>query len=239
MKLTDTACKTAKPKGNPYKKADGGGLYLLIKPDGAKYWRMKYYFLNKEKLLSIGVYPTVSLADARGIREKAKKMIAAGVDPSYAKKDTKQKALRDALNTFEVVAREWHDNQSAQWCDKHSENILHRLEKDIFPSIGSRPIADIEAPELLAALRKIEQRGALDISRRIKQVCGQVFRYGISTGRCTRDPAADLKNALKVYKPKHYPSLEIKEIPEFLAALEKNEARLYPQAPPRKKPSIS
>jgi len=229
VKLTDSACRNAKPKKKPYKIADGGGLYLLVKPDGAKYWRVKYYHLGKEKLLALGVYPLVTLAAARDNREGAKKLLAAGTDPMTAKKDGIRKAVRNASNTFEVVAREWHGNQLGGWSKDYADNILRRLEVDVFSHIGQRPIADIDAPELLEVLRKIEKRGALDLAKRIKQACGQAFRYGIATGRCTRDPAADLKNALKVAKGEHFASLDIKELPDFLKALERNDARLYQQ----------
>lgn len=228
MKLTDKSCKAAKPKEKPYKLADGGGLYLFVQPDGARYWRLKYYYLGKEKLLALGVYPIVTLAEAREKRDQAKKLLANGQDPSGAKKEEKRLAIRKSKNTFEAVAREWHENQKGKWTPRHAENVMRRLEIDIFPYIGSRPIIDIDPPELLdSVLRKIEKRGSLDVASRVKQICGQVFRYGIITGRCKRDPSADLKGALKTGKTQHFPSLDIKEMPEFLDALEKNEARLY------------
>lgn len=227
MKLTDTACKNAKPKEKPYKKGDGGGLYLLVNPDGSKYWRMKYRFLAKEKLLAFGTYPLISLADAREEREKAKKLLAGGIDPATARKDEKKKIVRNAQNTFKAVALEWHENQKGRWSENHANNVLHRLERDIFPFIGTEPIATIEAPDLLDVLRKIEKRGALDIAGRTRQICGQIFRYGIQTGRCKRDPSHDLKGALKTRKTEHFAALEIKEIPAFLQALERNDARLY------------
>ncbi|MCB1557001.1 MAG: integrase arm-type DNA-binding domain-containing protein [Alphaproteobacteria bacterium] len=227
MKLTDTACKNSKPKDKPYKKSDGGGLYLLINPTGSKYWRLKYRYLNKEKMLSFGVYPIVSLADAREERDKAKRLLAQGIDPATAKKDEKKKIVRNAQNTFKAVALEWHENQKGRWSENHSNNVLHRLERDIFPFIGTEPIATIEAPDLLDVLRKIEKRGALDIAGRTRQICGQIFRYGIQTGRCKRDPSRDLQGALKTRKTEHFAALEIKEIPAFLQALERNDARLY------------
>jgi integrase len=228
MKLTNKSCQNARPQEKAYKLADGGGLYLFVKPDGARYWRMKYYYLGKEKLLSFGVYPIVTLAEARERRDLAKKMLANGQDPSEAKKQEKRQAIRKANNTFESVGREWHANQLGKWTERHGMNVMRRLEMDIFPYIGSRPIADIDPPELLdSVLRKIEKRGSLDVAARVKQICGQIFRYGIITGRCTRDPSADLKGALKTGKTQHFPSLDIKEMPEFLATLEKNDARLY------------
>lgn len=229
MKLTDTACRTAKPREKAYKKADGGGLYLYVKPDGAKYWRLKYYFLNKEKLLALGIYPIVSLQDAREKRDSAKRLLDAGQDPNSVKKERKRQTLERHKNTFEAVAREWHSNQLNKWSKNHALNVMRRFDVDIFPYIGQRPIADITPPELLDVLRKIEKRGALGVTAKVKQISGQVFRYGIATGKCERDPSTDLRGALKVGKVKHFPTLEIKEIPEFLNTLEKNQARLFPR----------
>jgi integrase len=166
---------------------------------------------------------------AREGRDTAKKLLAADIDPSTARKDGRRNAVRNAHNTFEVVAREWHENQIGGWSKGYAENILHRLEVDVFSHIGHRPITNIDAPELLDVLRRIEKRGALDLAGRIKQLCGQVFRYGVATGRCTRDVAADLKGALKFAKGEHFAALDIKELPEFLQALEHNDARLYQQ----------
>jgi integrase len=225
--LTNTACTNAKPESKKYRLYDSGGLYLEVMPSGSKYWRLKYYYLKKERLLALGVYPIVTLAEARDGRDKAKKLLVAGIDPSEAKKQDKRQAVINSENTFEVVAREWHQNQLEKWTEKHAANVLHLLEVNIFTYIGSRPIADIDAPELLEILRKIEKRGALYVSGRIKQICGQVFRYGIATGRGKRDHAADLKGALKVAKVKHFAALDIKEMPEFFSALERNDARLF------------
>lgn len=227
MALTHTACKNAKPKEKPYKKADGGGLYLEVMPNGSKYWRMKYRFAGKEKRLAIGVYPLISLSDAREAREDAKKLLAQNVDPSDRKRQEKRQIVRNAQNTFKAIALEWHENQKGCWSQNHANNVLHRLKTDIFPYIGQRPLASIEAPEILDALRKIEKRGALDIAGRTRQICGQVFRYGIQTGRCKRDPSVDLKGALKTRKTTHFAALDIRDIPEFLQALERNDARLY------------
>ncbi len=229
MKLTDTACRNAKPKDKPYKKADGGGLYLQVQSNGAKYWRMKYYFLGKEKLLALGIYPIVSLQEAREKRDNTKKLLDAGKDPSIVKKDKKRQTLERHKNTFEVIAREWHENQLARWSTNHGLNVMRRLEVDVFPYIGTRPISDITPPELLDVLRKIEKRGALDVTARVKQISGQVFRYGIATGKCERDPSADLRGALKIGKTNHFATLDIKEVPEFLQVLERNHARLFPR----------
>lgn len=227
MPLTDIQCKNAKAADRPKKFFDGFGLFLLVNPKGSKYWRFKYNYLGKEKRMAFGVYPEVSLAEAREKRDKARKLLSNDIDPSQAKKENRRRALLNAENTFEVVAREWHDNQKARWTEDHSRNVLHKLDNDIFPYIGKRPIADIDAPELLSVLRKIEQRGALDMATRARGMCGQVFRYGIATGRCKRDHSADLKEALKTRRTKHFAALDIKQIPDFLRALDRNDARLF------------
>ncbi len=225
--LTDTTCRNAKPKEKPYKLADGGGLYLLINPNGAKHWRLKYRFLGKEKLLALGPYPLLPLAGAREGREDAKRLLKAGTDPVSHKRDGKRSAVRNAQNTFEAVALEWVENQKERWSQKYAEKVLRGLTLNIFPEIGQRPIAQITPPELLDTLRKIEKRGALDIAGRTKQICSQIFRYGIQTGKCERDAAADLRGALKSRKTQHFAAIEAGDLPGFLKALERNEPRLY------------
>ncbi|MCI5060693.1 MAG: tyrosine-type recombinase/integrase [Alphaproteobacteria bacterium] len=229
MKLTDTACKNAKPREKPYKIFDGGGLYLLTKPNGSKLWRFKYRFLGKEKLLAIGPYPTISLAEARETREKARKLLLKHPpqDPMLHKQEVKLNAIKNAQNTFKAVAKEWHNNQVDRWTRGYAQKVNRCLEMNIFPYIGNRPVAEIEPPELLECLRKIEKRGAFDIAGRAKQICGQVFRYGVQTGKCKRDPSVDLKGALKTRKTKHFRTLEPEQIPELLSALNRNEANLY------------
>ncbi len=171
MTLTDTSCRNAKGKPKPYKMADGGGLYLNVQPDGARYWRLKYRFLNKEKLLALGVYPIVTLADARERRDQAKKLLAAGQDPGHVKKNTRRQAIINSANTFEKVAREWHENQKGKWGAGYASTTMHRLEMNVFPYIGNQSMSEIDPPELLDMLRKIEKRGALDVANRMKQVC--------------------------------------------------------------------
>ncbi len=229
MKLTNTTCKTAKPRNKPYKLSDGGGMFLYITPHGTKLWRLKYRVNGKENLLSLGSYPQTSLLNARTEREKAKKLIKDGIDPSFDKKEAKRKNVLNSNNSFEVIAREWHEHNKARWSDNHTKSILHRMNADIFPEIGMRPISEISPPEILAVIRKIETRGAYEIAKRALQACGQVFRYGVATGRLESDPTRDLKGALKIVKKGHFPALDIKELPEFLSVLNKNEARLYPQ----------
>lgn len=227
MSLTDIMCRNAKPKDKQYKLFDGNGLFLLVKPNGKRHWRLKYYLLGREKLLALGPYPLVSLAEAREARDEAKKLLAAGKDPVLNKKDMKLKAVRNAQNTFQAVALEWHENQLEGWSENHAKNVKKRMDMDLFPYIGNRTIADIEPPELLDVLRRIEKREAYHVTARAKQIAGQVFRYGVATGKCKRDVAADLKGALKVAKTSHYPALEIKEMPQFLQDLSANKPRLY------------
>jgi len=229
MPLTNTACKNAKPEAKPRKMADGNGLYLEVMPNGSKYWRMKYRIHGKEKRLAIGVYPEVTLEEAREARAAARKQLADGLDPSEEKKRTKLQQRIGYENNFKAVALEWVENKQGGWSKGHVEKILNRLEKDIFPFLGNTPIANIEPPDLLNVLRKIENRGALDIAGRTRQICGQVFRYAIQTGRCQRDPSTDLKGALKTRKTTHLAAIDIKEVPELLAAVERNDARLYPR----------
>lgn len=229
MKLTDTKCKNAKAKEKPYPLADGGGLYIEIHPKGSKYWRMKYRFNGKQKKLSFGVYPEISLLEAREKREKARKLLRDNIDPSQHKKEIKIQRILNSTNTFEAIAREWHENNLHTWKENHAKLILKRLEGDIFPFIGHIPIKDVTPPLLLEALRTVEARGAYELTSRIKSYCSKVFRYAISTGTGERDSAADLQGALKQHQGKHMKALEAHELPEFLHALQQNKARLYPQ----------
>lgn len=216
MALTDIKVKTAKPKDKPYKLADGGGMYLLINTNGSKYWRMKYRFAGKEKMLSIGVYPDVTLADAREKRSEARKLLAAGGDPGEAKKEEKIAQQISLKNTFEAIAREWHQSKADRWSLRYRDEIIDTFEKDIFPYIGKRPIAEIKPMELLEALRKMEKRGALEKMRKVRQRCGEVFRYAIVTGRADYNPAPDLASALATPKKVHFPFLTANELPHFL-----------------------
>lgn len=206
-KLTDTAARQAKPDSKPYKLADGGGLFLLVQPNGAKYWRMGYRFGSKEKLLALGVYPEITLKAAREKRDAARKLIANGADPSEAKRAEKLAQSIGAANSFAAVAREWYEKEKPHWSDSHATRTLRALEKDLFPRLGNRPIADIKAPELLAELRKVEGRGAVETAHRVKQVAGQVFRYAVATGRAERDPSGDLKGALAMPKETHHAAI--------------------------------
>ncbi|NCG55044.1 tyrosine-type recombinase/integrase [Serratia fonticola] len=219
MKLNVRQVDTAKPKEKTYKLADGGGLYLEVSTSGSRYWRLKYRFGGKEKRLAFGVYPDVSLASARAKREEAKKLLAAGIDPSEEKKAEKQARKISVENTFEALAREWHAYKEPNWSKGYAEDLMESFEKDIFPYIGKRPIADIKPLEILEALRKLEKRGVLDKMRKIRQACNQTFRYAIVTGRAENNPASELAGALAVQKHKHYPHLLSSELPEYLQAL--------------------
>lgn len=220
MALTDVAARKARPAEKPYKLADGKGMYLFITPAG-KYWRLDYRYTDKRKTLALGVYPEVSLADARERRDEARKKLANGIDPMGEKKAVKLSRLQSAESSFEAVAREWFARQSTGWVSSHADKIIRRLERDLFPWLGSRPIADITAPELLAALRRIESRGAVETAHRAMQNAGQVFRYAVATGRAQRDPSGDLRGALTPWKPQHYPAItEPKEIGPLLRVMD-------------------
>ena len=229
MPLTELKCKSAKSQQKPYRITDGGGMYLEVMPNGSKYWRLKYRLMGKEKRLALGVYDTVSLAEAREGRDTAKKLIKAGEDPCFAKKEDRRERVLRAEHTFETVAREWHENKKAKWSPRYAANILDRMETDVFPYVGSRPIAEIAPLELLETIKRIEKRGANEVARRALQLSGQVFKYAIATARAVRNPAPDLTGALTAYKKTHYAALEAKDLPEFLDKLERNDARLYQQ----------
>ena len=204
MTLTDTKIRNAKPGKKPQRLFDERGLYLEVSPAGGKWWRLKYRFEGKEKRVSLGVYPDVSLRDARDRRDDARKLLADGIDPSENRKATKSASADRASNSFEVVTREWFAKFSSEWAPSHRDRIVRLFERDIFPWIGGRPVSEVTAPELLTALRRIEARGALDTAHRARGICGQVLRYAVATGRCERDPSSDLRGALPPVKGKHF-----------------------------------
>ena len=204
MPLTDTAIRKAKPRAKAYKISDERGLYLEISPKGGKWWRFKYRFEGKEKRLSLGVYPDVSLKMARDRRDDARRLVAGGIDPSEQRKAQKAARAERAANSFEVVAREWYARHAPNWAAGHGDRILRRFERDIFPWIGGRPIADVTPPMLLRVIRRIENRGALETAHRALANCGQVFRYAVATGRAERDPSGDLRGALPPTKSQHF-----------------------------------
>ena len=202
--LSDMKIKTAKPAESEYKLADGGGLYLLVTTTGGKLWRMDYRYGDKRKTSSFGAYPTVSLSDARQMREDAKKLLENDVDPGEVKKAQRATRGEQNANSFEVVAREWHGKYAHTWVASHAQHKLERLEKNVFPWIGKRPVAEITAPEVLEVLRLMESRGILDTAHRVRFECGAIFRYAVATGRADRDPVADLKGALPPVKNGHH-----------------------------------
>ena len=213
MALTATTIKTCKPKDKAYKLTDGGGLYLLVSPSGGKWWRFDYRFQSKRKTLSMGVYPAVSLKDARDRRDEAKKQLANGIDPAMVRQS--QKHQQSQPNTFEAVAREWHDKFKPGWSVTHASRLLRLLERDIFPWIGSMPVSDVSSPLLLQTIRRIETR-SLDTAHRAMQNCGQVFRYAIATGRQQNDPTHALKGAIPPIRDNHFASITH---PEQIGAL--------------------
>lgn len=203
--LTPSGVSNAKPKATPYKLADGGGLFLLVQPSGAKWWRWKYRRpdTHKENTLSLGIFDAVSLRMARERRDAARKLLADGIDPGSQRKAT---ALADA-DTFEAVAREWFAKHSPNWAPSHAVKVIRRLERDVFPWIGDKPMTKIKAPEVLAVLRRIESRHAIETAHRAQQNCGQVFRYAVATGRAEGDVTRDLRGSLTPWKPVHYASM--------------------------------
>lgn len=203
MPLTAIKVENAKPNTRTRKLFDGRGMYLEVTPKGGKRWRLKYRFQRKEKLLSLGVYPDISLKEARQRCDAARNLLAHGVDPSAARKAERAAQADSAANSFEVVAREWLSKHGSEWVQGYLERQVRLFERDLFPWFGTRPIADIRPMELLEAARRIEARGALETAHRALQTCGQVFRYAVATGRAERDPTGDLRGALPAYKGKH------------------------------------
>jgi hypothetical protein len=223
--LTDTAIRTAKSKDKPYKLADEKGLYLLVNESG-KYWRLKYRFAGKEKLLALGVYPEISLKEARAKRDEARRVLADNKDPGMVKRQAKLAAKRSVENAFENIAREWIEQQSERWTPDHAARVLQSLEQDAFPSLGARPVNEVETPEILDVVRAIERRGALETAGRVMQRCAAVFRYAVLTGRAKHNPAADLRGVLKTRKVEHRAALSRAELPELLRKIEAYDGRL-------------
>ncbi|MBJ9352468.1 tyrosine-type recombinase/integrase [Citrobacter koseri] len=219
MKLTARQISTAKPTEKPYKLSDGGGLYLLVNPNGSRYWRMKYRYAGKEKLLSIGVYPDVTLAEARDKRTEAKRMLAAGDDPSEVKQAAREAKSLAVNNCFELLALEWHEHKKPNWSSGYADDILEYLKKDIFPYIGKKAVTDIKPMTMLSVLKKMEERGVLDKLKKTRQACRQIFTYAIITGRAEFNPVADLAGALKTPKQQHFPHLMPAQIGPFIQAV--------------------
>lgn len=219
MPITDVAVRSAKPREKAFKLFDGGGLYLEVSPSGGKLWRWKYRVAGTEKRLSFGIYPDVPVKAARAKREAARQQLAAGIDPGAARRA--EKLAQAGSESFEAIAREWHERFSPAWEASSAGRIIRRFERDVFPWLGKRPIADLKAPELLVVLRRIESRGSQETAHRVKQNCGQVFRYAVATGRAERDPTGDLRGALPPTKPKHHASIvEPKAVGQLLRAID-------------------
>lgn len=212
--------RRAKPEAKAYTLGDGQGLSLLIEPNGSKSWRFRYRFAGKPKMISLGVYPTITLADARSRRDDARKLVAEGKNPSEVRKEQKIALQTESESAFEKIATEWHQMKSAKWSEGYASDIMEAFQNDIFPYVGTRPIGEIKPLELLNVLRKIEKRGALEKMRKVRQRCSEVFRYAIATGRAEFNPAADLSSALDVHQSNHFPFLKADEIPDFLRALD-------------------
>lgn len=224
MALTDIQVRTAKPKEKDYKLSDSDGLFLLVAVTGGKRWRFKYRFGGKEKLLALGTYPDISLQEARNKLREARNLLANGFDPGAEKKALKKikaEQISAEENSFETVACEWHNKFSGQWSPSHASTTMDRLKRDVFPWLGKKPIGEIKPPDLLAILRRVESRGALETAHRIRTICGQVLRYAVATGKAERDSAADLRGALPPVREKHHAALiDPKEVGDLLRAID-------------------
>lgn len=218
MPLTDTAVKSAKPGPRPIKLSDGKGMYLLVNPTGSKLWRWKYRVLGKERLMSFGAYPDVSLAQAREALDRARKLLASGADPVAKRKADRKASLTAAENSFEAVARKWWEHWKPTRTDQHAGQVMRRFTANVFPHIGARPVSEIQAPELVAMLKAIEARGVNDVAKRAHQTSSQVFRYAIAHGLATRNPAADIKpsDVLASRQKKNLARIDGKELPQLL-----------------------
>jgi len=237
MPLNDRVLRNLRPRDRVYRLADAGGLYVEVTPAGGKWWRWKYRAGGKEKRLSFGTYPDVGLKAARGKREAARQQLASGIDPGEARKAGK--IAEAGAESFEAIAREWHAKFASGWTPTHSQRILGRFEKDVFPWLGKRPIAEVRAPDLLTVLRRIEGRGTRETAHRVKQNCGQVFRYAVATGRAERDPTGDLRGALPPTRAKHHASIvEPKGVGQLLRAIDGYEGQFVTKCALRLAPLV-
>ncbi|MYN38637.1 integrase arm-type DNA-binding domain-containing protein [Duganella sp. FT109W] len=226
--LTEMQVRKAKPHEKAYRLFDGGGLYLEVTPKGSRIWRMKFRQANgSENVLTFGPYPEITLQNAREKRLEARRLILQGDDPAKLRDATKRRAAEEAANTFEKIAREWYANKVPTWSERTSKNMIQRLEADIFPQIGKLPIAELKHRDVIAALRKIEQRGAAEIAHRMKAVCAQIFSYAIQCGLTDRNLVVDMKDVLKTRRASHFAAIDADELPAFLGVLERNEARMF------------
>lgn len=229
MTLTVFDCKNAKPLNKKYKLYDSGGLYLEVTPNGGRYWHFKFRVHGTEKRLALGPYPEISLSEARNKRDIEKRLLKDGFDPALLRQEKKHLARFQATQTFELVAREWHDVHGKRLSPSYSKEKLSRLERDVFPAIGNVPITKLKAPHILECLRKIEGRNANEMAKRVSQICGQVMRYAVQTGRIEYNFMPDLRGALVGHKSVSFASIEPDELPDLLRAIESNKARLFRQ----------
>ncbi len=227
LPLTDLQIRSATPRDKPYALTDGNGLYIEIMPTGSKIWRMKFPQQGRgANRLTFGPYPVVTLQAARERRLATQRLLIDGIDPAQYRDDRRRLAAERASNTFEKVAREWHGNKVPTWSERTATNTLRRLELDIFPEIGRRPVDEIKHRDLIATLRKIEGRGAHEVAHRLKAVCSSIFSYGIQIGLLERNIAVDMKDVLKTVRGGHFAAIGSDELPAFLDALKRNESRM-------------
>jgi len=219
MPLSDTSARMAKPRDKSYKLSDGHGLYLEVVPSGSRYWRLKYRFDGKERRLALGVYPVVTLARAREDALEARRLLHDGIDPGERRKERAREAKVAAGNSFETVARDWHGVMKPKWTPHHAANVIESLEKDIFPTLGARPIVELKAPEMFEAIRRIEKRGAVDIAQRVRQRCSAVFAFAIGVGIAENNPVAAMKGVFATRRKEPRTMLPARELPEFLHIL--------------------
>lgn len=221
MKLTDMAIKKAKPREKVYSLGDGNGLSLIVEPNGSKGWRFRYQFNGKSKMISLGIYPVITLNEAREKRDNARKLVANGVDPSEARKEEKNKVSGQSENTFKKITLEWFNGRKDRWSEGYRDDMMEAFENDVFPYIGERPIAEIKPLELLEVLSIMEKRGVTEKLKKVRQRCGEVWKYAIITGRAEYNPAPDLASAFIPHQRENYPYLLADELPEFLSSVDK------------------
>ncbi|WP_374949575.1 tyrosine-type recombinase/integrase [Mucilaginibacter sp.] len=228
MPLTYLQCENAKPQSKPYKLSDGGGLYLQVMPKGNRYWQYRYQFNGKQRCISLGVYPGVSLAGARSALLSAKDNVKLNIDPKLKRSAEKQTARYQSAQNFKAIATEWHEQNKDSWTLRHANYVLRRLELHTFPVIGEYPINQLTPAIMMACLQKVEKAGP-EMARRVMSMCSRIFQYGIATGRADRDLTIGLKYGLKKYKPGHYASVTLDELPLLVRTIHTNDARLYKQ----------
>ena len=216
-KLAAVTVKQAKPKAKPYKLSDGGGMYLLVNPNGSRYWRWKYRINKKEKVLALGVYPNVSTSDARDKVHEARQILDQGIDPGISRKQQRAALVH---NTFKPIAEEWHSKESGRWSKGHADQVWQTIVADALPYLGDMPIRDIRTSDILHVIRKVEARGALDVAGRVKQRISSIFRYAIQTGYVEFNPVDALRDVIQTRKVQHRKSLKLDELPDFLNALD-------------------